>query len=231
MSKAAISDHRLHGKVVLDRFATQGVPAALKTYVAAFKNQHAALEAAAEKAEKARAVRDAVLAKMGEADDVLDRSVDALADALVGAGLGARRDPFTAYSKYTPARLKDLAYLTEVKEVRALCENVTKAKPPANVARAVATVRKNADALDAAVAALSGPQSAYEQAIAARDRLLPEWTRALARLQRNAAAHWFETPETYRAVFAVPALVQKPVKRRKKAADSNAAKKPEQPTT
>ena len=210
------TSQRLLGSTVLDRLASVTLPAALKSPTTSFKQVHAELEAASKKTEDARAGRDEALATIAKADDVLDASVLALADAIVGAGLGARRNPFAAYSPHPPAGLVDLAWAREVKEVRALCTKLTTKKPAAEVKNRVATCAKNAAAVEAALKKLTGPQAAYEKSLAARDALLGSWTKSLSKLKKHAAAAWADDEASYAAVFAPVAAVQAGTKRVKR---------------
>ena len=161
-------------------------------------------------------LRDEALATIATADDVLDASVLALADTIVGAGLGARRNPFAAYSPHPPAGLVELAWAREVKEVRALCTKLlrlTAKKPAPEVKNRVATCKKNAAAVEVALKKLTGPQAAYEKALSARDALLGSWTKSLSKLKKHAAAAWADDEATYAAVFAPVAAVQAGTKR------------------
>jgi hypothetical protein len=214
-------DQLAHGDVVVQRFAA--VPSALKQPLAEFKTAHAALAKANTAAGAARGARDDALEAIGAADDALDAAVRVLADKLVGAGMGARKNAFAGLSSYAPGAITELAYATEIKEVLALCARITKAKPAADVAKAVASCVKLAGAVTRALAALSKPQLAYTRALAARDGLLPGWTKALQTLRRMTQVVLDDDAAT-KALFAPPERVQDPKKKRpaKKAAANGA---------
>ncbi|HEY3820925.1 MAG TPA: hypothetical protein VGL81_27365 [Polyangiaceae bacterium] len=216
MSKSNHADHQTQGDVILQRLAASAVPSALKGVVAAFKTAHAALTSAGAAAESARAARDVALASVGAADDALDAALEVLANTMVGAQMGSRKNPFAGFSKHAPSVLTNLAYATEVKEAQALTAKVKKAKPAADVAKAAGACDKLAAAVTSALSKLSKPQLAYSKSLAARDALLPGWTKALNQLKRNAAAVWFDDAATYKAVFAPPERVQAPVRERAK---------------
>jgi hypothetical protein len=216
MSKTHHADHQTQGDVILERLATIPVPGSLKGVVAGFRTAHAALVASNRAAESTRADRDAALAAVGAADDALDLSVVVLANKMVGAGMGNRKNPFAGFSKHAPSAMTKLAYAEEVKEMAALTAKVKKGKPAADVAKAAAACDKLANAVTAALAKMSKPQLAYTKSLATRDGLLPAWLKSLSQLKKNAAAVWFEDPATYKAVFAAPERVQAPVKARAK---------------
>ena len=146
----------------------------------------------------------------------LDPSVDALADALVGASMGKRKNPFQAFSAHAPGAMKELAYADEVKVVGELTGKVRAAKPTAAVTKALDACDASAAAVTTKLKAYTLAQTRYGAALAARDKLLPAWSRALARLKKKAAGAWVDEDETYRAVFAPPDAVRAPVARRPK---------------
>ena len=139
-----------------------------------------------------------------------------LADKIVGAGLGTRKNPFESYSKYAPSKLTELPYAEEPKAIRALGVTLTKKKPPADVAKALAKSLKDATALEAALNKLIMPQAGYSKALGNRDALLPAWSKALGKLKKHAAAAWDEDVATYKAIFAPPGALQAPKKKRAK---------------
>jgi hypothetical protein len=90
-------------------------------------------------------------------------------------------------------------------------------------AKSTTALTKALDACDATAAtvtaklkALTLAQTRYEVALSARDKLLPAWSRSLARLKKKAAGAWVDEEETYRAVFAAPDAVRAPVAKRPK---------------
>ncbi len=138
-----------------------------------------------------------------------------LANKLVGADLGPRKNPFAPYGALAPSRLKEIAYTTEVEEVLKLVAAVKKKKPPQAVTAALTACTQTANASKKALIALVAPQTAYVEAMSARDELLVEWTRAFERLRAHAKAAWIDTPAVYHAVFAPPGLEARPASRRK----------------
>jgi hypothetical protein len=228
MGKTNHADHLTLGNVVLDRLAGMTVPAALKPHVVEFKQEHGSLVAASNAAESARSDRDAALVAVSAADASLDAAVNALADTLVGAQLGDRKNAFKSFSKHAPFAVTKLPYAVEAKEVLSITAKVKKAaKGNAGVLKAAATCEKLSAGVTTALSKLTKPQLAYAKALASRDGLLPAWTKSLDQLKKNAAAVWFTDPATYKAVFAPPEKVQAPVHARKK----KAAKKAKGPGT
>lgn len=146
----------------------------------------------------------------------LDPSVEALADAMVGAAMGKRKNPFQGLSPHAPGAMKELAYADEVKAVRELTEKVRAAKSTAALTKALDACDATAATVTAKLKALTLAQTRYEVALSARDKLLPAWSRSLARLKKKAAGAWVDEEETYRAVFAAPDAVRAPVAKRPK---------------
>jgi hypothetical protein len=135
MKKAGTTNHRLFGTLVLERLTGTPVPGPLKAPLAAFKAAHATFETATRDAENARTARDEALAAIGEADRILDTTLAELANALVGAGFGARSNPFATFSPHAPAALASLPYAKEVAATRALLSKVTKKKPEKRISK------------------------------------------------------------------------------------------------
>lgn len=216
MAKVALVDHRTTGDVILDRLAELDVGPELAPHVKRFSAAHAAFTKAADKADEAKKERDRVLALIGAADVDLDATIDPLANKMIGAGLGTRRSPFGDASPHSPTKLKNLPYKMEVDAMRFLVGNVRAKKPPAEVKACLDACSRAADSSEAAIDALTAPQAAYDRARGARDLLLPEWSRAFAKLRVNAKAVWHDQPEIFASVFAPPEKVQRPVKKRAK---------------
>jgi hypothetical protein len=238
MATGHANDHLRQGAAVLARIKEAGAPASLKALATAFGREQNKLQAAERAVEDAHAARDAALENVGAADAVLDRSLDVLADSLVGAGLAPRANAFRGFSKYAPAAMKKLAYAFEVRAVQKLVAAVARSSPPKTVKKAAAASGNAAAQANRALRALAKPQALYSTALADRDALLPEWKRAYERLRVNAQAAWIDTPAVYKAVFAPPDAVAgttKPrrAKRRAKAkaaAPKAAPMKPAAPT-
>jgi hypothetical protein len=212
-----MADLRNLARAIVDRLATPTFkpPASLTADAKAFKSAATAFETAATKADAARGARDDQLVKVGDADAALDRSLDDLADAIVGAKLGKRSEPFAAFSKLSPSRMKELAYKKEVDAVAALLKAVDKSKPPKSVASVALAVKKNAARVSGELGALTGPAAASERALAARDALLPGLAKALGRFKIRAKAAWVDEPDKFKALFAPPTAVQAPKRPRK----------------
>jgi hypothetical protein len=215
MGATNIGEHRRQGMVTLERLDGLGAPAALKKVAAAFRVVHEQFDAACAAAEAAREARDKALAAVGDADDVLDASLEALAKAMVGAGAN-RKNPFAEVSKHSPSELASLAYAEEARAVMQLVRNATRNGAPDPVKRAAGTCERNARAVEVALQDLTRPQAAYARQLAARDALLPGWTKAFRTLQRHAAVAWDDDEATYKAVFAPPDAVVAPKKKRAK---------------
>ncbi len=220
----SLTAYRTYGDAILARLAGAKPPASLKASIKAFSDAQRAYQAASDKSEAARAVRDAALAAIGDADHALDTSVLGLADQVVGAGMGNRKSPFTGFSKHTPTDLCGLPYATEIVEVKKLIVAVLAKKPAASVKAAAAACTKNAAAVTSALGGLTKPQADYSTSLAARDATLLGWQKALTRLKKFAAAAWIDAPAQVKAIFAPPEKVQAPVhKRGKKAVAAPAA--------
>jgi hypothetical protein len=134
----------------------------------------------------------------------------------VGAQLAPRNHPFQGFSRHSPTDLGALAWATEAKEALALVAKVRQKKPPKQVATQLSKVEKDARAVERALKAAARPQARYGTTLAARDALLPAWTKAMSKLKKHAAAAWDEDEATYKAIFAPPERVQAPAPRRRR---------------
>lgn len=211
MSKLALSHHEALGDAIVERLGGASIPTSMKAAAAAFEAAHAALLAGSAKASDARDLRDDALHAIGDADAALDGAVDALANDLVTAKLGARKNPFKGFSKYAPGDLHRLGYQAHLKAVRDLVKAIAKKKgaPTASLK----AVTKRADALAAALKALAKPQSKSHLQIVARDAELIDWQKKLTRLRTMAAAAWIDAPEKATALFEPPEGVVVPAPR------------------
>jgi hypothetical protein len=219
--QAAVLLERLQGK---DKLA---LPKALAADVKDAIAELTPLAVAASATDAAEAGRDSALEAVGEADAVLDVSLDALARALVGAGLSPTKSPFAGFSKHAPTNLKKLAYAVEVNAASDLVAAVAKKSPPAEVKKAASAVSKNAATVSARLKGMTGPEAKYVKARTARDGKLADAARAIARFKIKAKAALVDEPETLAALFARPSAVQAPVKKRaKKKAPSPAPPSP-----
>lgn len=222
MAKTMTIGERELGKAILARLGQQRrIPPALKPYIRVFAERHHELERAAIRVDALRKTRDRALAEVGRADAALDKQVDVLANRLIGADLGSRKNPFATFRELPPARVKELAYAVEIERVRKLIAAIGAVKPPEAVRTALAACGAAATGSEKALATLGGPQLALSTSIAARDALLPGWTRALERLRLHAKAAWVDEPATYRAIFAAPGIASpRPRRRRARPAPS-----------
>ena len=214
--RRGVLDQRAQGMAVLERFAGVSVTGDLAVALQSFALAHETLEVAAVGAAEARRARDAALAGIRAADGLLHQEVERLANKLVAAELGPRKNPFARFSKLTPAGLTSIGYLREVSAVRALAEAVAAASPPAEVARALGGCLQRATAIEQSVRALSGPQTTFDLKRAARDRAAKDWERSYGRLRRRAEVAFEDEPATLKALFAPVERVQRPVARRKR---------------
>jgi hypothetical protein len=223
MSKSNIRDHRAYSDAIAERISDRSLPAALKAPLKNFLVARAAFEKAAGTAFKAREARDIALQLVANADDILDPAVDALATALVGAGITKRTRPFAGLSSYGPRELQDLGYASEPGEVRKLVANVMKKKPAAAVVKACQACTKAAAGVEAALKKVVKPEAEYRKSLVTRDALLPALVKATSKLKLHAQLAWEDEPATYKAIFAPPDTVQAPKKRATK--KTQAAKK------
>ena len=211
MAKENITALRTRGSVYIDRLADETVPAQLKPWQQAFAAIHKDYVARAAAVDGAVERRDEALALVGAADDVIDASIVQLADELVGARLGDRKNPFKKFSKYAPSEIVSLAYAKEVDAALELVRKLEKAKPPGNVKTRLQAIKKQAGAVEAALKDLARAQTAYDKALSKRDALLPGWLKAEKNLKTQARAAWMEQADVYDAVFAPVADIQAPV--------------------
>jgi hypothetical protein len=198
-----VTRFRRQGDAILER--ARALPAALlapvQAHYAAFAAVHGEYVAACDAADLDRESRDAGLVKLAKTDEALDASLLSLADWLVGAGLGARKNPFAAYSPYSPGAMTDLGYDKTVKATRDLVQKLVALAPNADVHEATHACLQAATAVEHALAGLQAPQAKFEMAMAERDGLLPGWAKARDRFKKHAAAHWLDQPEVFKAVF------------------------------
>jgi hypothetical protein len=222
-------DSTLHSRVttILDRLADAGapkLPASLNADVKTFRGAVGPFVSAAGKADAALSVRDDAHSKIGDADGVLDLSIDDLADACVGAKLGKRTQPFAGFSPYTPSKLKALAYKKEVDAANALVAALLKKNPPKDVVTIATRVQKNAAAVQKLLDGVTGPDASYVKARTARDALLTDAARAIGRFKVRAKSALIDDAGAFDALFGARAAVQAPkAKRTKKPAKTDAA--------
>jgi hypothetical protein len=226
--KHAFSEHHALGDAIIERTSSldASTKKALKAPLVAFFGVHASLTRAQSEAEEARDTRDQALKKVAEADESLDGKLEALADALVGAGFGKRKNPFAAFSKLSPSELTNIGYAREVDEARSITKKLRKAKDaPKSLDSFVKAVDKAADGVEKALSALTKPQARYAKSLAARDALLLDWQQKLSRLKKIATGALVDDPSTFATLFAAPVAetTGKKQKPRKKPAAKPAA--------
>ena len=201
---ARITNFRKLGDTILSRL--QGLPPDLAklvaSQIAAFTAVHSKYSGLCAVADKDREARDLALEAVGKADKAVDAAVLKLANRMVGAELGTRKNAFADVSPYAPGALTGLAYDKLGPAVKDLAGKVNALKPPADVAAAVKTMLTAVAAFEAAQAAHSKAQTTFLVAMGARDTLLAaEWTKDFNRLKRHAQAAWLDLPGTWTAVF------------------------------
>jgi hypothetical protein len=116
---ATITEYRTYGDTILERLSGVAIPALLKPSLAQFKSTHGGYEQAAAQADAKRALRDAALAAVGDADDKLDKSIERLAEKATGAQLGKRLAPLAAFTRHTVNELTSLSYKIRARGRRA----------------------------------------------------------------------------------------------------------------
>ena len=216
MANTTITERKEVGDAVLERLSSEKLTGAAKAAQQRFGKEHARYLQAAEKANDAHAARDAALKTVKEADDVLDPALELLAQKAAGARLGTRIRPLAAFTKRAVSDLAELAYGLEANEVLAMCAKIAGAKVPKEVVAEAAKCKAAALVVKKNLTAVVKPQAAYAKAMAARDELIPAWTKALDVLKKHASAQWAEDRATYDAVFAPPDAVVAPHAKRSK---------------
>jgi len=216
VARSGLVQYRAQGDAVLSRLTVYTVPRSMKDVADAFRSVHAGYLKASDDVDAARGVRDETLADLADRDAALDELLEGLAIQSLGAGFGTRQQPLAKFTRFSVSRLRALAYKNEADEVIALTDKIAKAAAPGELRAAAAACAKQAKSVLAGVAALNKPQYAYATALAKRDTMLQEWTRAYARLKRSASVAWFSEPETYASVFAPPNRIAAPPTRRAK---------------
>lgn len=218
MARSNLTNLRTQGDVVIERLGGQPIPNAVKAHAKSFTKVHAAYGKACDGVDDAKGKLEAAHLIVAEHDALLDAGLDAMAIETVGAKLGTRQKPLAKFTRHSVSDLQEMAVKKEAEAVLDLCGKVTKASVPKNVAVASATCAKHATNVLAAIAKLSKPQASYRKALEQRDAIVPEWTRAYARLKKSAAAAWLDDEPTFKAVFEPAGSIQAPKKRRTKKA-------------
>ena len=194
------------------------VPADLLQSLKNFKVEQLDYALACDQADEGRATRDAALERIGNADDDVEAGLEKLARAMTGEDIGDRRNPFKPFGNTSVSEISKMAYAKVPETVRSLADAVLAvAKPGSKTAAAAHGCKKDADKLEAALAAIVVPQTVFAAAMSVRDeQKLPRWHKALGSLKRRAALAWEDEPGLLAAVFAPPAAVTQVRAARKK---------------
>ena len=204
------------GEVVLDRLEGSRRSKRVRRAAENFRRAHAGYLRAVEKVTACKAdIRSAGRA-VHAADAALDDAILELANRLVGAQLGPRRNPFESFSPHPPSRLTELGYAAELQAVRKLADRITQSRPPLGVRRGIRRCLELADAVDRALRETSRPRARYRKALADLETHIALWREAFQRLRVEATAYWIDDRATFAAVFAPPEAIQQP-RRRKRA--------------
>ncbi len=215
MARGSVVRYRIRGDVLLERLDGQPIPASMKAPVAAFRKVHGAYAKASMAVDAAQGVRDAALMRVANDDALLDESLEELAKRAAGAGLGTRARPLAGFTRFPVSKLTRLAYKKEADEVLAMARKIASSDAPKEVKSAAVSSAKLATKVLSDLTALVKPQAGLDKALRERDALLPDWTRAYARLKLVARAAWIDSPATFDAVFADAPDIQAPKARRK----------------
>lgn len=212
----------LWGATVVERLARTKLTGEAGKAAAAFKQVNAALATATKSAMKLRNERDAMLTKLGTADEALDLLVLKLADLLPAAGLGTRKQPFGSFSKLSPSSLIELAYAKQLDEVNKLLVKLNKAKLTPELKKLHAQLKKQVGLVAVALKALRKPTELFQKAQLQRDALLEPWQKSLTRLRVLAQAALIDSEGEYEALFAKPLELE--LKRKGQKAEAPAMK-------
>jgi len=200
---ARVSNYRKLGDTYIVRM--DGIPPEMRQLVTehlhAFAKTHGKYVLLCDTADGGRTARDTAITAIGKADKAVDQAVLTLADRLVGAGLGTRKNPFAAFSPYAPTALTQLAADKIGKAVADVVQQVLAQKPPADVVAAAKQCTHAVAAFEASRQAAQKVQASFAVAMAERDGWLPDWQKDANRLKRHAEAAWLDYPGTWQAVF------------------------------
>lgn len=215
MSQKNITDHVHIAQAISTRLPSVKLPAMLKPAAKAFGQALSTFQSASDAADAAKEARDAALHDVADADAALDASVDAIANAIPGAGLGTRTAPFKAFSPLSPTEIKELPYAKEPDAVDKVVKKILAKKPAASIVAACKKATAQGKAVRALLKVYGTKQGAYNQALADRDVELVHVTKATGSLKRRANVAWEDSPSTYKSVFGGPTKVEAPVKKRR----------------
>ena len=201
---AKVTNFHAYGDAILNRLGQTkpkspdavAVPASVLPALQNYAKVHEKYAVACAKTDKCREKRDKALAAIGAADGKLDRGIYDLADALVGAKLGGRKNPFEGLSPHAPYAMTKLNYADTAPAVRKLVAAVLAKGPAADVAKLAGHLLTWADELDTARGGLDAPQTEFAAEMGKRDAMLPDWQKALNALKAFAKAGWIDEPAT-----------------------------------
>ena len=216
-----------YGDAVVARFTEIGIPKELNVDFSAFKAQHTVFLKAAASVQKSETGYDAVAAKVASLDAGRDKTILALADKLPAAGLGKRTNPFARFSKYAPTKLVTLPYMAETAEVRSLLSGIQAEDPAKDIAALCNEGVKQNEAVDAALAGLSAPLAALNEARSKRDSAIPDWEKHFRRLKDAAKVAFRDEVGRFDALFAEPDAVLTHTRSKPRKAKANGAAAPE----
>lgn len=214
MASKTLIDRQAQGSALLGRITDADVTEGLRPFLADFQAAHQSLGDANQRLEEAQKQREKALKVVGEQDEVLDQSLDKLADAMVGEGLGERINPFGMYGeRQSLSEIKRAPYSKQVTATRALLDGVAEKNPAGKAAEVAAQVRRNVDGLDMALQGLHLPSRAAAERMAERDAVLLEWDKAWKNLRRKATGELDEL--RFKVIFAAPEAIHRPKTKRK----------------
>lgn len=228
-SPSLIAEHvqnkRAFGSIVVKRFGNVKVPASVKPALDRFKNVHANLKKLTDSVQSAHVRQSGAQKQVDQACRGVDKQLDALANAFVGAELGTRIRPFSEISNTAPSRYKKLAAARKVREVRALLKKAD-ALGKKGVAKAIAACRNSVENAAKTLGNLSAPQQAFQHARRSLDAVVGNWTKSYDILKKKSAGAWAEDDATFKALFAPPSSLQQPRRRARGAKKSAAPRLP-----
>jgi hypothetical protein len=141
-------------------------------------------------------------------DSKLDVLVEALAQAMAGAGIGRRSNPFKAFIKDSPSKLKDLAYSDEADEVGDLLKGIQSAAKKrtitlnAAVKAKLKACAKQLAIVRAAIKKLQKPSDAAHDARTVRDVAHAKAGSKIQTLGAYVAAEHGANSDEFKRVFA-----------------------------
>ena len=223
MKNATLATIDIVGQNYLARLESAHAPAELRPVMRAFAKAQKELHQSVAETEAAKRGVDAVRVEVTRVVTETQLAISTVADALVGASLGTRRQPFAEYGGKTPSQIIHGSHVLCERHALAMVEAVLASSPPEAVRKAAVACKAAAESIGTALAKLTVPELAYRRAVAARVTALDTWKRACERLKKHAAVVWEHDEATFDALFADPAAVQAPVRHRRRTATKTPA--------